>query len=1517
MNNFADNLKSLQKQFQLLDLPLFEKIKEEEYSPGHTKDALKRFREKAVNERNLRESYRGRAPYELLQNADDAGAKHAAYILCKEGMAFVHDGKWFTGDNFISLADGWSDKDPNECIGHKGLGFRSVLDITPSPYLVRVDPKGFFAVKFSWGLNQGHIMETLKRKPECREDYEKWKKSQQNICPIMFIPGLAKKNNLGAGSVIYDRIIRGDYGENFTTMFWFPATDEIERRVLEELGPMPVVSGSKEQHELVRFLVSDVSMLIPFLRNILSVSLCEDKAKLVSICKKKPESCVVGNLAIKCQNEGRVTDAFFHQLRFNSPIPTEVALAPGTPQAVKVMKEATVTLSVLVDNGQPVASSNSKFHVYFPTEEDTGFGFVVHGDFYVTPDRKRLMDGKYNEWLLGFAAQKAAGDFLTDLLKNFSPKNVFSALAPTGASGGSTAIFTNKLSEALKKRRSAYIPHVAGKALPEEALLAPAEDCGAFLEDLFTPYLPEAVPQRFFVSSFVDTAETRKFLRLAGLVEMAPKLLLDLIELVPDAQKSPSWWYGLFDYIANHGAFSAVTSDSFLGRKLVQANSGGIVEVQRDSGAVLCFPPSTAAKNIQVPECLSEVLIFLDMDLSKKITEGRESTERWVTDRLNIAKFEANDLIPRAIRSIVDSLFDGSLPVTATHLAKLWAFLKEISDIARREFTSDDYWKVVGRLPLPMSIPQKDQPIPSHLMVPAFLIYWPEGFAGKNPCLDGVEGVRRVAKDFLEVLESVSGQNVPNWVPFFEKLGVSSLPKHLRYSKGVTEEAIPLAPNGLTKFGRVAFCGDRQKDENLAVISTLKLDGLWDSYVQHSNICSAHSGAKSLHQLTLLESFTSCCRTAAREYEADDETWSSRLRSLVDGLDAHVTTAPDKGYCGVSAQKASHDFPLLDYIKMQMDTVPWLPSSTGPRVTSQCFARFPETRLISKGKTSMELGDAIFPYVIASTYSEMAKLEQFGIKALYNVDSVAPETLVKALAEIGEKLDSDWGREVVAEKGLWRLLRGAIQEIYRRLNQSDASYQVPDQLKVAVKSNTGTSFACGRVYYAKPGSATEQAFVGILPLIDVDRPHKDLFEKLSVTPLIAGETVIEELVDRASCRPAPGLREIIVNDLAPYLLAVNYDKSEKDVDRFIRRLNERFEVLASEVLAVSVTLKSDPSLGGVIPYRNYYLEKSVVQLSGAAEEYHYSLIVEGGENLSFQDLDADALGEVLVQVFMDRVTDEALGFFPRIASRFQQCRNKGDLKPMQDYLHLQLGIPAESQDTVNGLLSGDYVPEQAVALPPAPKAKVIIPEAKSNIDSNAAAESIKNKHQNGTAEKIGHLMNQVLGSGLSDGGSNKQGAPAANTEHKVSQEQQQRGLRGEIELKRRMVEDGGWEGFVLKKDTRLDRCGFDFLCLKDDVEVMVEVKTFAKNGYISVTNKELIEAGKAKDKFYLIGLLDNGQPEYEWESFILKNPFEVLTEYGEFEIDTRLQADPADIFNIKGGPGIIPDETLSQPAAGI
>lgn len=146
-----------------LDRAQFVKTRDEYLRPSYDLTGLKLVREKAARERDSRELYRNRAPYELLQNADDVGARRAIFVLKVDGVGFAHDGEWFSVANFRSLADGWSDKDPNQCIGHKGLGFRSVLDVTPAPHVLRVGGADLFGFKFTWAVNNDHIQEILQR----------------------------------------------------------------------------------------------------------------------------------------------------------------------------------------------------------------------------------------------------------------------------------------------------------------------------------------------------------------------------------------------------------------------------------------------------------------------------------------------------------------------------------------------------------------------------------------------------------------------------------------------------------------------------------------------------------------------------------------------------------------------------------------------------------------------------------------------------------------------------------------------------------------------------------------------------------------------------------------------------------------------------------------------------------------------------------------------------------------------------------------------------------------------------------------------------------------------------------------------------------------------------------------------------------------------------------------------------------------------------------------------------------
>ena len=70
---------------------------------------------------------------ELLQNADDAGAKKASIAIERDTFVFEHDGEDFTAEQFKSLCSfGISSKARLHTIGFRGIGFKSVFSLGPN-----------------------------------------------------------------------------------------------------------------------------------------------------------------------------------------------------------------------------------------------------------------------------------------------------------------------------------------------------------------------------------------------------------------------------------------------------------------------------------------------------------------------------------------------------------------------------------------------------------------------------------------------------------------------------------------------------------------------------------------------------------------------------------------------------------------------------------------------------------------------------------------------------------------------------------------------------------------------------------------------------------------------------------------------------------------------------------------------------------------------------------------------------------------------------------------------------------------------------------------------------------------------------------------------------------------------------------------------------------------------------------------------------------------------------------------
>ena len=114
---------------------------------GELLDGSSRYRSLHNLTEQVEHQYHGRFLIELIQNAHDAlfevgdieTPQRIEIVLAEDehphgALYIANDGQPFTPSNFKALSNfGQSDKDPQKSIGNKGIGFRSVLEITKAP----------------------------------------------------------------------------------------------------------------------------------------------------------------------------------------------------------------------------------------------------------------------------------------------------------------------------------------------------------------------------------------------------------------------------------------------------------------------------------------------------------------------------------------------------------------------------------------------------------------------------------------------------------------------------------------------------------------------------------------------------------------------------------------------------------------------------------------------------------------------------------------------------------------------------------------------------------------------------------------------------------------------------------------------------------------------------------------------------------------------------------------------------------------------------------------------------------------------------------------------------------------------------------------------------------------------------------------------------------------------------------------------------------------------------------------
>jgi hypothetical protein len=364
-----------------------------------TRDKVGDTRSFANMEQTLAREYYGRFLIEMLQNARDAWLHGTSsrpdgllrirmtadptLIVCNEGDPLSPDVVLHSISKF-----GESPKKPGEGIGHKGIGFKAVLELTHAPRLYsRSDPNGSFDLQVKFDPDEARRLvraaspawdQLVASLPSAAAD-----EGRGDRIPILRFPLWDEAPLSWLGEVS-----RAD-GRGFNTIVALPYDDRFDSTL--ELS-------SDEFIARVRRAFEDVSDEVVLLLAVFGTVLVEDEidGSIVEITRseqvRRDENGVVIRDVSICRN-GALSSRWW---LFESALAGVEGLEGSLSVAVRMeMDGETGTLVPRTprDDGRPGSTADT-FHLFFPTSIKTHLPFLLHAYFEVDAGRKSFADAK-------------------------------------------------------------------------------------------------------------------------------------------------------------------------------------------------------------------------------------------------------------------------------------------------------------------------------------------------------------------------------------------------------------------------------------------------------------------------------------------------------------------------------------------------------------------------------------------------------------------------------------------------------------------------------------------------------------------------------------------------------------------------------------------------------------------------------------------------------------------------------------------------------------------------------------------------------------------------------------------------------------------------------------------------------------------------------------------------------------------------------------------------------------------
>lgn len=456
-----------------------------------------RLKEDVSQEAQIAEDYRGRLVYELLQNADDAMEDQAshddrvAFLVTDDALWMANTGRPLTGEDVVGLCGlGASSKTDSQgvrraSIGHKGLGFKSVLEITDRP--------AAYSTTYRFELGEPHA------RPHIEALWQELGRPAPSRVPAMRFP-----TPLGHDAPAW----RGYREEGYQTGFCFPfraSVDLDKRRALaDQLLHLPLTTVLFLKHlEQIEVRVEQQGRSL-------------DERWTVTRQRRIDEAwrdCAgMSDSGLYRITVSTSDDALTFLVSHDADVPIgehRVGLSGPAWEGVD-LTEVSVAVIDPATTGQ-LDPPARRFHVFLPTEQPSPYPLLVNGAFATDLSRQRVKvtdeAGDYNAHLVR-AAGRVFREQLVPVLSDHGPDAVLATLERSTATGDDTTeLLHDAMAEALGD--VPLLPAETGGLLTlREVIVPPAqlEEHGAQYREVLPPdarWEERAFPAAAFCTGFL------------------------------------------------------------------------------------------------------------------------------------------------------------------------------------------------------------------------------------------------------------------------------------------------------------------------------------------------------------------------------------------------------------------------------------------------------------------------------------------------------------------------------------------------------------------------------------------------------------------------------------------------------------------------------------------------------------------------------------------------------------------------------------------------------------------------------------------------------------------------------------------------------------------------------------------------------------------------------------------------------------------------------------------------------